>query len=166
MRRIAWLRGIVFALALVAGCGDSEVVLETEPEPDVVGELVEVALMAHEEATGSIRPERVVLGSWRGLDEGLPHEIADEVRRRIESGSGASVAVQDADEQPAGWTVYFSVAPDVADIVLVEVRELGRHVWPVYGVSVTRTADGFEVGKVVVRGEVLTQVSPGPGALR
>ena len=147
---------LAMATAALAGCAGDRDMAATGPEGDVVGQLIEVALKAHEEATGKTRPDGVLLEPW-GLDDGeIPGEVADEVRRRIESGSGVRSVGRHAGEPPAGWALRFRGDRDLPDIVFVEVREAGARVWPMYGVSATRDSDGLVVGDVVARGEVLS----------
>ena len=147
---------IALAAGLIAGCfGDSRV-RSTEPPADVVGRLIEVALEAHEDATGTTRPKQILLNP-RGLDrEEVPVEIAAGIRRRIDAADGQRSAGQDGGDGHYGWILGFYVDPDQPQIVYVEVREMGATGWPMYGVSVTRTASGLEVGQVVGVGRVET----------
>ena len=130
----------------------------TSATTDPAGELIAVALKAHEAATGETKPARIVLEPW-GLDHaGMPPEVAEGVRRRIADGEdGAPVASQDARNQPAAWTLYFDANPREPDVVYVGVMTGVRpppmagvrdHPWRVYAISVTRTADRLRIGEV------------------
>ena len=113
----------------------------TSPESDVVGELIEVALKAHEEATGATRPERIYLGGGALDVETMPPEIGEAVLARTEYGAPDD-----------GRTLVFDAL--VADEVGVGIMEYGANQGPVYFVTVKRSSTGVEIGEMVATGRM------------